>query len=129
MFCIFQIANIVALIVGPPQKTLHLSRGVALLAFQKGSSNLEKIVGKDNCGIFIPIDIVGSGEATLEETVLEDKSSRSTTFKFQTGSELLITGRCSIWLPAQSKILCVVLCTGKDKGSQTVNLQPMQVSA
>ncbi|CAD6452365.1 f77eaddb-ac7d-443e-be13-e5aad7689fce [Sclerotinia trifoliorum] len=116
-----KIANIVALIVGRPRKTLHSSRGVALLVFQNRTSNLEKIVGKENCGIFIPVDIAGSGEATLEETVLKE-TNRRTIFKFQTGSELLIIRRCSIWLPAQSTVLCVVRCARKDKRPQTVQV-------
>jgi len=107
-----KIVNIVKMIIGRPGKTLDLSGGVSLLVFQSGWSNLEEIVGKDNCIILIPVVIAGSDEGTLQEQTTD----RRTTFKFETNSELMVTARCSIWIPQGSKVVCVVLCAGKDKG-------------
>ena len=108
-----QVADIVKSIVPPPEKKYYLSLGVRLLVFQTGSwSNLMELVGKgDDCIVLIPVVIAGSPEATLHDP----ETGRQTKFGFEVGSELIIAGRCSIWVGLQSKIVCVVLCIGRDK--------------
>lgn len=73
---------------------------------------MEELVGKDDCIVLIPVAIIGSAEATVEERETE----RRATLTFTTNSELVITGRCSMWIPPDSKVVCVVLCVAKDKG-------------
>lgn len=104
-----KISDIVKTIVPRPGKVHYLSRGVSLLVFQSGWSNLADIKGKDNCCILIPVAVEGSGEATIEER----STVRRTTAKFEINSKLIISGRSSLWLPPQSKVVCVVLGAGK----------------
>jgi len=106
-----EIINIIKTIVSPPGKTYYLSRKVQLLAFQSGWSKLDDLVGKDDCIILIPVAISSSIEATIQE----ERTERRTTFVVTTNSELIITGRCSMWIPPKSKIVCVVFCVAKDK--------------
>ena len=71
-----------------------------------------ELVGKgEDCIVLIPIVIAGSPEATLNEPV----TGWQTIFIFETGSELVIVGRYSIWIQPRSKVVCVVLCIGRDK--------------
>ncbi len=99
-------------IISRPARSYFLSRTVELVVFQHGWSNLGDLVGKDDCIVLIPIAIMGSDEVTIEEW----KTARQTTFKFTNASELIMTGRCSMWIPAENKVVCVVLCVGRDKG-------------
>jgi hypothetical protein len=90
--------------------TLHLARKVQLLAFQNGSSDLRALVGKDDCIVLIPVAISGPAEVTVHET----KGERQAALACTTNAELIITGRCSLWVPPESKVVCVVLCIAKD---------------
>jgi len=109
-----KITDIVKSIVPRPEKRYYISLGVRLLVFQGGWSNLIELVGennRDDCIVLIPIVIDGSAEATVHEPT----TKRQSTFTFKTDSEFIIAGRCSIWVQAQSKVVCVVLCIGRDK--------------
>jgi hypothetical protein len=92
--------------------TLHLARKVQLLAFQNGWSDLRALVGKDDCIVLIPVAISGPAEVTVRET----KGERQETFACTTHAELIITGRCSLWVLHENKVVCVVLYIAKDKG-------------
>lgn len=48
--------------------------------------------------------------------VEEPKGGRRTTLTFKTNSELMISRRCSILIPDQTKVVCVMLCIGMDNG-------------
>jgi hypothetical protein len=101
-------------ILPPPRKKYYLRLGSRLLAFQSGWSDLVELVGKDgkdDCIVLLPIAISGSAEATL----LEPDTQRQTALTFQIRSEFIIAGRCAIYFPPQSKVVCVVLCVGRDK--------------
>lgn len=108
----WQILDVVKEIVQLPGKKYYLSRAVRLLVFQSGWSQLNTLVAKDDCVILIPDVISGSGVATIHDPTTQ----RQTTFEFKKGFEFIITGRCAIWLEQQSKVVCVVLCIGKEKG-------------
>jgi len=112
-----QLTDIVQAIVSRPKKKYYLSYGVRLLAFQSGLSNLgELVVNKDDCIILIPVFIIGSATGTLEEEGTEEgATARRTTFTCEVGSELIMSGRCSINMQPESKAVCVVLTIGKDK--------------
>lgn len=104
-----QISDIVKTMVRHPGKVHYLSRRVSLLVFQSGWSELAEIMGKENCYILIPSVIKGSGEVTIEER----STGRRTTAKFELNSKLIIRGSSSLWLPPQSKVVCIVLGAGK----------------
>jgi hypothetical protein len=84
---------------------------VRLLVFQRGSSNLARLVGKDDCIILIPVVIIGHAAATLEE----QGTARRTTFDFKVGSEFILSGQCSMEMQPESKAVCVVLSVGRNK--------------
>ena len=73
-------------------------------------SNFHKLAYDDACIILIPVVIAGSSEITLSEP----QTSRQTTMDLDTKSALMIAGRCSLWLAPRSKVVCVVLCIGRD---------------
>merc|ERR1711964_380299 len=104
-----KISDIVKTMVRHPGKVHYLSRRVSLLVFQSGWSELAEIMGKENCYILIPSVIKGSGEVTIEER----STGRRTTAKFELNSKLIIRGSSSLWLPPQSKVVCIVLGAGK----------------
>jgi hypothetical protein len=106
-----QITNIIIAIVPRPKTQYYLSRIVRLLVFQSGWSNLEELVDKDDCLIFIPVVVTGSAVGSLEERA----TRRGTTFIFEIESELVISGGCSIYLQPDTKAVCVVLSIGRDK--------------
>ena len=85
---------------------------MSLLAFQAEGVWLElnKLAYDDACLILIPVVIAGSSEVTLSEP----QTGRQTTISLDTSSSLMIAGRCSLWLAPQSKVVCVVLCIGRD---------------
>ena len=105
-----QLTDVVKAIVPHPKKKYYLSYGVRLLAFRRGWSNLEElVVNKDDCIILIPAYVIGSATGTLKE------GTRQTTFTCEVGSELVMSGRCSIEIQPESISICVVLTIGKDK--------------
>lgn len=106
-----QFANIIKEIVPRPEKKYYLSTIIRLLVFQSGLSDLEELVDKDDCIILIPVIVTGSANGSLEERA----TGQRIPFTFETESELVISGRCSIHLPPQSKAVCVVLSIGRDK--------------
>jgi hypothetical protein len=79
---------------------------------QDGRSNFDKEVGKDDCIVLIPVAISGSPIATVEDP----KGERKTTLTFMINFEFMIAGRCSILIADQTKIVCVMLCIGKEIG-------------
>lgn len=95
-----------------------------LLVFQDGQSKFDRLVGKDDCIVLIPVAISGSPVATVQEPkgtqgstgIEEPKGGRRTILTFKTNSELMISGSCSILIPDRTKVVCVMLCIGKDKG-------------
>lgn len=91
----------------------YLSRAVHLLVFQSGWSSLEKLVAEDDCMILIPVAISGLGASTIRDRTTQ----REMAVTFEVMNELAIAGRCSIWLPQQSKIVCVVLCVAAKERS------------
>jgi len=111
-------------IITRPGKTFYLARKVQLLLFQKGQSIFDRLVGNDDCIVLIPVAISGSPMAIVQEPkgtavshgAEEPKDGRRTTLTFKTHSELMISGRCSILIPDQTKVVCVMLCIGMDKG-------------
>jgi hypothetical protein len=94
-----------------PGTKYYLSRAVPLLVFQSGRSTFEKFVAKDDCIVLIPAVTTGSVEATVHDPETEEE----TTFIFRTNVEYIMTGRCSICLPARSKVVCIVLGIKKEK--------------
>ncbi|PVH70285.1 hypothetical protein DL98DRAFT_661243 [Cadophora sp. DSE1049] len=113
-----KITDTVQAIITRPGKTCYLARKVQLLVFQKGQSIFDRLVGKDDCIVLIPVAISGSPMAIVQEPkgTEESKGGRKTTLTFKTNSELMISGRCSIVIPDQTKVVCVMLCIGMDKG-------------
>jgi len=85
-----------------------LSKGVRLLVFQGDWSKLYDLVEKDDWIVLIPVVISGSAEATLYDYTTE----RNTMVVLEPKTEVIIAGRCSMWLAPQSKVVCVVLCLG-----------------
>jgi hypothetical protein len=85
---------------------------VDLVGFQEGGSNLEGMAGPEACHILIPIVIVGTREATLQDP----ETGRQTVITFKEKSELIVSGRVTIWVEPQSKIICAALAI-KDKGN------------
>ena len=55
--------------------------------------------------------ITGSDTSTLEER----ETKRQTSFTFEVESEIVISGRCQIYVHPESKAVCVVLSIGKEK--------------
>lgn len=108
----------------PPQKTFYIAREVQLRVFQNGWSDMAQLVGKNDCIVLIPVAISGSAGASgsaetsvsAEAWVQETAGQRKTTLKLSKNSENMIAGRCSIWMPEQTKVVCVVLCISKNKG-------------
>lgn len=64
--------------------------------------------------MLIPAVMSGTIEATLEERT----SHRRRTFTFAQSSEVIITGGCSMWIPENSKVVCVFLGIGIGKDKQ-----------
>jgi len=97
----------------PPEKKYYLHHAVQLLVFQfqNGWLNLVELVPKDDCIILIPVTVVGPSGATLYES----ETKRQMEFTFETNSMFIISGKCSIYIPPESKVVCVVLCMGRDK--------------
>jgi hypothetical protein len=89
----------------------YISRTIRLLVFQSGFSSLDKLGVDDDCIILIPVAITGSGVAKVHDRATE----RETMFTFETGIELITTGKCSIWLREESKVVCVVLLIRQNK--------------
>jgi len=100
--------DIVDALATPPTKPYLVSRSVQLLVFQSGWSNLG-----DNCTALIPVAMSG----TIEAIIKEQTSQRQTTLTFTPNSEVMITGRSLIWIPDNSKVVCIMLGIGiaKDK--------------
>lgn len=98
-------------IVSPPTKSWHISRKIQLLVFQNGWSNLQELVGKDDCIVLMPVAIAGSAGATLTEA----KGGQQTNITLEINSEVIITRRCLLGVLPGTKVVCVVLCIAKDK--------------
>jgi hypothetical protein len=110
-----QLTNIVQTIVPSSEKKYNISLGVRLLVFQSGLLNLVELVPKDACIILIPVAIAGAGEATLYEPTGRQRQMK---FTFKTNSELvIISGRCSVDVSVNNKVVCVVLCMDKKLNS------------
>ncbi|KAM3066226.1 hypothetical protein ACMFMG_012130 [Clarireedia jacksonii] len=105
------IIDIIKAIVPRPKTKYYLHYGVRLLVFQSGWSNLVELVPKDDCIILIPVVIDGTAKVTISEPT----TGQETTFMLEIKSQLVISGRCSIRIQPGSKVVCVVLCIGKDK--------------
>ncbi|ESZ90918.1 hypothetical protein SBOR_8690 [Sclerotinia borealis F-4128] len=105
------IIDIIKTIVPRPKERYYMSLIVHLLVFQTGCSKFEEMVGKDDCIILIPVVIIGSGTGMLEE----EATGRRTSITMDANSELVISGRCSLYLEPGSKAVCVVMSIGKDK--------------
>lgn len=104
---------VTAIVTRPAQsKTLYISRKVQLLVFQSGWSNLDELVGNNDCIVLIPVAMTRSPLATVADRA----SGRSTTITFTENSEVMVTGRGTIGMPEGSKVVCVVLCISGDKG-------------
>jgi len=58
--------------------------------------------------VLIPVAMSGTIGATIEEQT----SRRRTTLTFTPNSEVMITGKSSMWIPADSKVVCVMLGIG-----------------
>jgi hypothetical protein len=86
-----------------------LSKGVRLLVFQAGWSSFYDLVDKDDCIVLIPVVISGSAKGYLYDYTTQQQK----TITLETKSELLIAGRCAIWVGPQSKVVCVVMCIGR----------------
>ena len=110
--------DIVTAIVTCPakSKSFYISHKVQLLVFQSRRSNLDELVGSNDCIVLIPVAITGSPLAT----VTDGASGQSTTITFTENSEVMVTRRGTIGMLEESKVVCVVLCIsgnkGKDKG-------------
>jgi hypothetical protein len=76
----------------------------------EGWSDFDKEVGKDDCIVLIPVIISGSPVATISDP----NDQRQATFRFRKDFEIMIAGRCSIRIAEQTKLLCVMLCIGKE---------------
>jgi len=100
-----KIARIVKAIVPSPKNKYYISPGVRLLVFQDGLSTLEKLVNENDCIVLIPVVILGSAVGTVQE----QETGRQVTITFEVESELVISGRCSIYVQPESKAVCVVL--------------------
>jgi len=106
-----KIFDILQAIIPTEEKKYYMTFGMRLLVFQSGLSNLEGLVGKDDCIILIPVVIIGPATATLEE----QGTARRTTFDFELGSEFILSGQCFMDLKPESKVVCVVLSIGRNK--------------
>ena len=62
----------------------------------------------DNCTVLIPVAMSGTVEALIEEQT----SRRQTTLTFTPNSEVMITGKSSIRIPGDSKVVCIMLGIG-----------------
>jgi len=100
------ITDIIDALVSPSTKPnlYYLATSVQFLVFQSGWLNLG-----DECIVLILVAMSGTIEATIEER----KSHRRTAITFTTNSEVLITGGCSMWIPDNSKVVCVLLGIGR----------------
>jgi len=94
-----------------PGTKYYLSRATPLLVLQGGWSNLNNLVTNDDCLVLIPFPLSNPVGATIEVT-----NGKRETFTFQTNSEYIIAGKCSIWLPEGSKVTCVALGIKREKG-------------
>lgn len=72
-----QIFDILQAIIPSIEKKYYITFGVRLLVFQSGLSNLEGLVGKDDCIILVPVVIIGPTTAILGER----GTARRTTFE------------------------------------------------
>jgi hypothetical protein len=82
-----------------------------LLVFQSGLSDLEGLVGKDDCIILIPVVIIGPATAILEK----QGTARRITFEFKVGLEFILSGQYSMDIQPESKAVCVVLSIERNK--------------
>lgn len=105
-----QITNIVEAIIGGPAKYYLLDQ-VRLLVLQGGWTNLNELVDNNDCIVLIPVLMASSVKAVVQERVGDRRESLT----FMANSEFIIAGRCALWLPKGSKIICVALRIGKDK--------------
>jgi hypothetical protein len=95
-----------------PEKTYSLS-SVRLLGFQGAVVELEELGGQDTCVVLIPVLTDGSGKAKVEEP----KTGRQEDIIFSTQSIIMVSGRCTLWIQEGSKVVCAMLCIGRDKAS------------
>jgi hypothetical protein len=94
-----------------PGTKYYLSRAVPLLEFPPGWSNLDTLVAKDDCIVLIPVVI-----SDLVVATIQDAKENRETFTFQKNFECIISGKCSIWLPQESKVTCVALGIKREIG-------------
>jgi len=89
----------------------YLSRTIRLLVFESGLLSLNKLGNDNDCVILIPVTITGSAIATVQDR----RTAQETTFTYETGAELITTGKCSIRHQKGTKVVCAVLVIRKDK--------------
>ena len=92
--------EVVTAFVNPPAKPYSIANSVQLLVFQSGWSDLG-----ENCSVLIPVAMSDAFEATVQSQT----SGRQTTLTIVQNSEVIISGNSLIWIPENSKVVCVLL--------------------
>jgi hypothetical protein len=79
---------------------------VRLLVFQYGHSRFYELAEEDDWIVLIPVIVSGSSEARIHDGTTEQQI----TVKLEPNMEMIITGRCSMWLAtANSACVCGIV--------------------
>lgn len=105
-----QLSRIAKVIIPRPEEQFFLSRTVQLLAIQSGESKFDELVDTRHCIVLIPCAVYGSPTVTVTEPESPHGKQEITTVTFEVDSIYMIAGRCSISIPDESKLVCVMLC-------------------
>ena len=99
-------------IIPEPKEEFTISRTTQLLTIQSGELNFvnEDLVEMKDCIVLIPHAVSGSAKVTVKEPQGSHGKQRTTTIIFKVDSIYMISGRCSISVPDDTKLVCVMLC-------------------
>lgn len=105
--------NRVAKVIIPQPKTrFFISRTVQLLVIRSGESNFsdDEVVRTGYCIVLVAAAIYGSPKVTVRDPQGLNGKQRETTITFEADSIHMIAGRCTISIPDETILFCVMLC-------------------
>lgn len=82
-----------------------------LLVIQSGDAKfVDELVDTRDCIVLIPRVISGSSKVTVKEPQGPLSKQKMMTVTFEVDSIYMIAGGCSISVPDETKLVCVMLC-------------------
>ena len=108
-----QLFNILSTILPMPETPFALSNRIQLKDYS-GELELRQLAGEDGCAGLIFVIITGPPYAIVREPNASEREQRSAKITLGTDRVYMISGRCSIIFPEQTKVFCAAFCVWRE---------------